>query len=134
MNPILIPVILPLAAALLVLLISDRTRHLKELLAVAVTGVCLVNAVFIITQALFGAPMEFASAWAGSGIAFTLKADRLSSFLLLGLSLFSFVIAVYSYSHERKGGARWFYFNLLVTASFSAGAALADNLVAMLFF
>ena len=134
MNPILIPIILPLASALLILLISEKTRYIKELLTIAVTGICLLSAVSIIASALFGVSMEFASAWAGSGIVFTLKADKLSSFLLLGLSLFSFVIAIYSFSYKQKGNARWFYFNLLITASFSAGAALADNLVAMLFF
>ena len=134
MNPILIPIVLPLAAALLVLLISEKTRYVKELLAIAVTGVTLFSAVSIIIPALFGASMEFASAWAGSGISFALKADKLSSFLLLGLSLFAFVIAIYSFSYERKGSAKWFYFNLLVTAAFSAGAVLADNMVAMLFF
>ena len=134
MNPILIPIILPLASALLVLLISEKTRYVKELLTIAVTGVCLISAVSIINQALFGTVMEFTSAWAGAGLVFTLKADKLSSFLLLGLSLFSFVIAIYSFSYERKGNAKWFYFNLLITAAFSAGAALADNLVAMLFF
>ncbi|MFA7007787.1 MAG: proton-conducting transporter membrane subunit [Elusimicrobiales bacterium] len=134
MNPILIPVILPLASAFLILLISEKTRYLKELLAIAVTGVCLVSSFSILTRALFGAALEFTSAWAGSGIAFTLKADRLSAFLLLGLAVFSFVIAVYSFSYDRKGGAKWFYFNLLITAAFSSGAALADNLVAMLFF
>ncbi len=134
MNPILIPIILPLASALLILLISEKTRYIKELLTIAVTGICLLSAISIIASALFGVSMEFASAWAGSGIAFTLKADKLSSFLLLGLSLFSFVIAIYSFSYKQKGNAGWFYFNLLITASFSAGAALADNMVTMLFF
>lgn len=134
MNPILIPIILPLASAFLILLISEKTRYIKELLAIAVTGVALVSAVSIITQALFGTSLEFTSAWAGGGIAFTLKADKLSSFILLGLAFFSFVISIYSFSYARKGSARWFYFNLLITAAFSAGAALADNMVAMLFF
>ena len=134
MNPILIPIILPLVSALLVLMISEKTRYIKELLAVAVTGVALISAASIITAALFGTSMEFTSAWAGAGLTFTLKADKLSSFILLGLAFFSFVISIYSFSYERKGNAKWFYFNLLITAAFSAGAVLADNLVAMLFF
>ena len=134
MNPILIPIVLPLASALLVLLISEKTRYIKELLSIAVTGAGLVLAFTIMSQALSGASIQFTSDWVGNGLAFTLKADKLSAFLLLGLSLFSFVIAVYSYSYERKGAARWFYFNLLITQAFAAGAVLADNLVAMLFF
>ena len=134
MNPILIPVILPLASALLLLLISERIKNLRELLTIAVTGACFVSAVSILNQALFGTCMEFTADWAGHGLSFTLKADKLSSFLLLAVSLFSFVISIYSFSFGKKGSARWFYFNLLLTAAFSAGAALADNLAAMLFF
>jgi len=134
MNPILIPIVLPLASALLVLLISEKTRYIKELLAIAVTGAGLISAVTISSQALFGALPAFTSDWVGYGLSFTLKADHLSSFLLLGLSLFAFVIAIYSYSYERKGPAKWFYFNLLVTQAFSAGAVLSDSLVSMLFF
>ncbi|OGS06685.1 MAG: hypothetical protein A2270_05320 [Elusimicrobia bacterium RIFOXYA12_FULL_51_18] len=134
MNPILIPVILPIAAALLVLLISEKTRYLKELLAIAVSGVALISAFPVISQALFGTCMEFSARWAGYGIDFTLKADKLSSFILLGVTFFAFVVSIYSFSFEKKGSAKWFYFNLLLTQAFSAGAALADNLVAMLFF
>jgi NADH-quinone oxidoreductase subunit L len=134
MNPILIPVILPLAAALLILLISEKTRYLKELLAIAVAGVAFVSAIPVISQALFGTAMEYSARWAGYGIDFTLKADKLSSFILLGVTFFAFIVSIYSFSFEKKGSAKWFYFNLLVTAAFSAGAALADNLVAMLFF
>ncbi len=134
MNPILIPVILPIATALVILLISERTKYLKELLAIAGTGVALVGAIPALSQALFGTAMEYSARWAGYGIDFTLKADKLSAFILLGVTFFAFIVSIYSFSFEKKGSAKWFYFNLLVTAAFSAGAALADNLVAMLFF
>ncbi len=134
MNQILLPIIIPLAAAALVLLTSDRARYLKELLAIAASGAALAASVLIAGQALYGASPEFSSAWAGYGISFSLKADNLSSFLLLGTAFFSFLVAIYSFSFDRKGNAKWFYFNLLVTQAFSAGAALADNLVALLFF
>jgi NADH-quinone oxidoreductase subunit L len=134
MNPILLPIVLPLSAAALILLISEKTRHLKELLAIAAAGAALIGSVFIAGQALYGTSLEFASRWAGYGIAFTLKADGLSSFLLLGTAFFSLMVSIYSFSFQKKGSAKWFYFNLLVTQAFSAGAVLADNLVAMLFF
>ncbi|HOW90606.1 MAG TPA: proton-conducting transporter membrane subunit, partial [Elusimicrobiales bacterium] len=134
MNQILLPIIIPLAAAALVLLTSDRARYLKELMAIAASGAALAVSVLIAGQALYGASPEFSSAWAGYGISFSLKADNLSSFLLLGTAFFSFLVAIYSFSFDRKGNAKWFYFNLLVTQAFSAGAALADNLVALLFF
>ncbi len=134
MNPILLPIVLPLSAAALILLISEKTRHLKELLAIAASGAALIASVFIAGQALYGISLEFASKWAGYGIAFTLKADGLSSFLLLGTAFFSLLISIYSFSFQKKGSVKWFYFNLLVTQAFSAGAVLADNMAAMLFF
>ncbi len=130
MNLILIPIVLPLAAALSMLLLRERTRYLKETIAVAVSLISLLAAANI-----FLAPPEALSlSWLGSGVAFTLKADGLSAFLLLAVSLFSLAIAVYSFSFREKGQAKWFFFNLLATQAFAAGAVLADNMVAMLFF
>ncbi|MBI4802744.1 MAG: NADH-quinone oxidoreductase subunit L [Elusimicrobia bacterium] len=134
MNLILIPIALPLASAFLILLISEQTRYLKETLALAVSAVCLLGAFLIFTSALFGQPLELIARWAGYGMDFALKADRLSSFILLAVSLFTFLTAIYSFSFEKKGGAKWFYFNLLQSQAFAAGAALSDNLVALLFF
>jgi NADH-quinone oxidoreductase subunit L len=134
MNPILLPIVLPLSAAALILLISEKTRHLKEMLAIAASGTALIGSVFIAGQALYGTSLKFSSNWAGYGIDFTLKADALSSFLLLGTAFFSFLVSIYSFSFTKKGSAKWFYLNLLITQAFAAGAVLADNLVAMLFF
>ncbi len=134
MNPILIPIVLPLVTAFLVLLIAEKTRWMKETLAVAVSAVSLLGAFLLLTTALFGRPLTLEALWVGHGIAFTLKADKLSSAVLLAITLFSFLTAVYSFSFEKKGPAKWFYFNLLITQAFAAGAVLSDNLVALLFF
>ncbi|MBU2573304.1 MAG: NADH-quinone oxidoreductase subunit L [Elusimicrobia bacterium] len=134
MNPILIPIVLPLATAFLILLISEHTRYMKETLAIAVSAVCLLGAFLLLASALFSRQPEFGAQWVGYGMNFALKADRLSSFILLAVSLFTFLTAVYSFSFEEKGGAKWFYFNLLFTQAFAAGAVLSDNLLALLFF
>jgi len=130
MNLILIPIVLPLLAAAALLLISEKTKYLKELLAIGASLVSLLAAADIFLLR----PDPFTCRWLSPSMAFTLRADSLSAFLLLAVSLFSAAIAVYSFSAPRKGPAKWFFFNLLMTQAFAAGAALADNMVAMLFF
>ncbi|MCX5785164.1 MAG: proton-conducting transporter membrane subunit [Elusimicrobia bacterium] len=134
MNLLLIPIVLPLASALLVLLLPEKTKYLKELLTSGVTAVCLLAGVSTLFSALFGQTITLDLPWAGAGLNFTLKADNLSSFLLLSVSFFSFLISIYAFSFENKGGAKWFFFNLLMTQAFAAGAVLSDNLLALLFF
>ncbi|MCM2267314.1 MAG: hypothetical protein NDI60_05990 [Elusimicrobiales bacterium] len=130
MNLILIPIVLPIASALALLFISERTKYLKELLAIGAAVVSLLAAANIFLQP----PPDLTLRWLGSWLAFSLHADNLSAFLLLAVSLFSAAISVYSFSTPNKGPAKWFFFNLLMTQGFAAGAALSDNLVAMLFF
>ncbi|HAT72185.1 MAG TPA: proton-conducting membrane transporter [Elusimicrobia bacterium] len=130
MNIILIPIVLPLVTALALLLICEKTKYLKELLAIGAAAVSLLAA-----ASIFLLPVQSLScAWLGGGITFTLVADNLSAFLLLAVSLFSLAISVFSSSNPNKGPAKWFFFNLLMTQGFAAGAALADNMLAMLFF
>jgi NADH-quinone oxidoreductase subunit L len=129
MNLILIPIVLPIAAALALLLICEKTKYIKELLAAGAAIVSLLAAANIFLQP----PADLVLRWFGSA-SFTLHADNLSAFLLLAVSLFSAAISVYSFSNPAKGPAKWFFFNLLMTQGFAAGAALADNMIAMLFF
>jgi NADH-quinone oxidoreductase subunit L len=130
MNLILIPIVLPLLAGLALLLISEKTRYLKELLAIGASLVSLLAAADIFLLR----PDPLTYRWLGPAMPFTLRADSLSAFLLLAVSMFSTAIAVYSFSAPKKGPAKWFFFSLLMTQAFAAGAALADNMVAMLFF
>ncbi len=130
MNLILIPIVLPIVTALALLLISERTKYLKELLASGAALVSLLAAANVFLQP----PDMLVYRWLGTGGAFTLRADQLSAFLLLAVSLFSAAISLYSFSLPKKGPSKWFFFNLLMTQAFAAGAALADNLIAMLFF
>ncbi len=130
MNLILIPIVLPIVTALTLLLISERTRWIKEVMAAGASLVSLLAAanIFMMQE------QTLSYAWLGGGISFTLVTDNLSAFLLLAVSLFSAAISVYSFSLPNKGPSKWFFFNLLMTQAFAAGAAVADNLVAMLFF
>lgn len=134
MNLLSIPVLLPLAAGLLILAISEKTRWLRELLAIGVTAVCFLAALNALAPALLGQHYQLTLPWLGGGMDFSLKADSLSAFLLLAVSFFSLLVSFYAFSFPDKGKAKWFYFNVLLTQSFAAGAALADSLIALLFF
>lgn len=130
MNLILIPIVLPLVSAVALLFMSEKTRYLKELIAIGAAAVSLLAAVNI----LLIHPEPFHHHWLGAAVSFTLMADSLSAFLLLAISLSSLAVSVYSFSVPAKGSSKWFFFNLLMTQGFAAGAALSDNMVAMLFF
>jgi formate hydrogenlyase subunit 3/multisubunit Na+/H+ antiporter MnhD subunit len=130
MNLILIPIVLPLISALALIFMREQTKYLKETLATGAALVSLLAAVNIFMQP----QLELSYAWLGAGMTFTLKSDNLSAFVLLAISLFSAAISLYSFTLPNKGPSKWFFFNLLMTQAFAAGAALSDNMVAMLFF
>ncbi len=134
MTTNLIAVALPLFSALLLLLISEKTKYLKELLSIGVLLTSLIASGMGLLIASTGAMPSLELQWLGTLSSFSLKADMLSSFLLAAVSMFSLAAAVYSFSMDRKGASKWFYFNLLMTQSLAAGAALSDSLIAMLFF
>lgn len=130
MNLILIPVILPIVSAIALIFMREKTKYLKETLAISASVVALLAAVNI-----FLLPEQVLSySWLNSAITFTLKTDALSAFILLSVAIFSAAVSIYSFSQPAKGPNKWFFFNLLMTQGFSAGAALADNMVAMMFF
>lgn len=134
MTTNLIAVALPFFSALLILLISDKTKYLKELLAIGVLLTSLIAAGLGLMSSLSGIETSLNLEWLGDLSAFSFKADMLSSFLLAAVSMFSLAVSVYSFSMENKGSSKWFYFNVLMTQSLAAGACLSDSLLSMLFF
>ncbi|MCX7698914.1 MAG: proton-conducting transporter membrane subunit, partial [Candidatus Goldbacteria bacterium] len=139
MNPInstpasimMIPIVLPLICAILILFISEKTRYVREFFSVIVTAVSLwaVLKLFEIGEN----NIELAFSWFFSDKLY-FKMDYLSMFLLFSVSMFSFLISIYSISIPNKGNSKIFYFLLLLTQTASAGVVLSDNLLLMLFF
>lgn len=71
------------------------------------------------------------------GIEFKLQADNLSSFILLFLSFFGFLIIIYSLRYCRRMellNLRSYYFYLLLTVGGANGALLSNNLFLLLIF
>ncbi len=130
----LIAVLLPFICALLIILISDKTKYLKELLSIGVLLTSFIAAALGLAYSSGGIQTSLNLEWLGEISALALKADILSSFLLAAISMFSLAVAIYSFSIDKKGSSKWFYFNILMTQSLASGAVLSDSLLTMLFF
>jgi formate hydrogenlyase subunit 3/multisubunit Na+/H+ antiporter MnhD subunit len=128
---LLLPILLPAALAVIFLLIPKGVRLLRELLAVAGSGVLLYYAfVFFSVKTL-----ELRVPWLGMGIDFELRLFHFSSFILLALAGFLVLIALFSTVKMKDAPrVREYYAYLFLTAAFANGAALADNFVPLLFF
>lgn len=128
---LLLPILLPAALAIVLLLIPRRVRLLREILAVAGSSV-LVYLAF----ALFAVKnLELSVPWLGMGIDFELRLFHFSSFILLALAGFLFLIALFSTVKMKDAPrVREFYAYLFLTAAFANGAALANNFVPLVFF
>ncbi|MCX5697137.1 MAG: proton-conducting transporter membrane subunit, partial [Candidatus Omnitrophica bacterium] len=127
---LLLPILIPLAGALLVFIIPKRLRQVTEILALSVTFLSLFLAIW-----LFNKNLSLSLPWAGFGFEFLLRLYHFSAFILLSVAGFGFLVTLYStvFMRERKFRNQ-FYAYLLLTLSFASGAVLADNLVLMLFF
>jgi NADH-quinone oxidoreductase subunit L len=128
---LLLPILLPAALAVVMLLIPKGLRLLREILAVAGSAVLVYYAF-----ALFAVKnLEFKVPWLGMGIDFELRLFHFSSFILLALSGFLFLITLFSTVKMKDSPrVREYYAYVFLTAAFANGAALADNFVPLLFF
>jgi len=129
-NILLLPILIPIIAAILVFLIADRIRFAKE--AISLFAV-LANLVIVIK--LFGCNINYSVPWAGFGMECTLRNYHFSSFITSAIAVFGVLITLYSCAFLRKKGyAKQFFTYLLISIAFSSGAVLADNLIILLFF
>jgi len=125
-HQMILPIVVPLVAGLICLLITGGAHRTRSLLAVASTALTVV-----LIWPLFsggGALLEL-------GTWFSLRVDGLSAFVLLAIAVFSLVIAVYSvgYMSGRQRHREYFTY-LLWTLAASCGAVLANDLIVLLVF
>ena len=142
-NYLLLPILLPLAGAMLVLLLPRAMNALRVPIALLATAGGVVAAWLLFQQAALPdrAALEFVRPWAGFGITFALKLTRLNAFILLAAAAFGFLVTLFSwrFMEGSKGvaarpHAKQFFAYLQITLAMAAGAVLADDLVALLFF
>jgi len=127
---LLLPVVIPAAAAVLIFLVPKNAWAAQNALALLASAGTLALA-----SALFGKDAAFTVRWAGFGMDFDLRLYNFSSFIILAIAAFTFLTAVYSSVFMKDAGRpRQFLGFTLLTAGFAAGAVLANNLVLMIFF
>jgi NADH-quinone oxidoreductase subunit L len=124
-------ILLPAAVAILTLVLPSRIRYLRE-------GIALIGsaASLYLGFALFAVKnLEWRLDWLGKDLKFELRLYHFSSFILLGLAGFLFLITLYSIvkmkDHPR---IREYYFYIFISAALSNGAVLSDNFVPLVFF
>ena len=129
-NILLLPILGPFVAGLLILLVPNRAKFLKEALVFLAAAANL-----FVALKLFGCDLSFFYPWAGYGIEFSLKVYHFSGFILAAVAAFTLLISLYScaFMFKREKG-RAFYSFFLFALSFVNGAVLSDNLILLLFF
>jgi formate hydrogenlyase subunit 3/multisubunit Na+/H+ antiporter MnhD subunit len=129
-HTLLLPILVPLAAGVIALLLRRRFSPIQEAIALVTTVFTLASAAI-----LYNHDKTFALPWAGFGMELLLRLYHFNSFILLAAAGFSFLVVLYCCSFMRDNKhAHQFYSYLLITLAFVNGAVLADNLVLMLFF
>jgi formate hydrogenlyase subunit 3/multisubunit Na+/H+ antiporter MnhD subunit len=122
--PMALPVVFPLLAGLVCLLIPQAASKLRSLLAVLSTVIVLVLAWPLFQQAgTTWDPLPWLS----------LRVDVLSAFILLAVAFFGVVVAVYSvaYMKDRQRHREYFTY-LLWTLGAGCGVVLANDLLFLL--
>ena len=135
MTPLLllIPIFLPLVAALICLLIPEKGngRFGGEILALIVNllGFILAIVLFVSRETnytLLQGPL---------GLEFSLRSYHFSSFILMAVYLFGGLITLYSWSFMVSYNfRRGYYAGILSTVGGAAGVVLANNLIWLLIF
>jgi formate hydrogenlyase subunit 3/multisubunit Na+/H+ antiporter MnhD subunit len=123
-HPLALPVVFPLLAGLVCLLLPDAASRLRAWLAAlaAVLVLMLVWPLFRQAGQLWD-PLPW----------LTLRTDLLAVFILLGVAFYGLVVAVYSigYMHGRPRQREYFTY-LLWTLGISCGVVLANDLLMLL--
>jgi len=134
---LLLPIVLPLAAAVPVVLARGRWGWARVALSMLTTLTGLVCAIvlFRVVQPGFCLQeMRCTVPWAGFGLEFSLRLYPFSAFVLLATGAFALLTVLYAWKFMRgREHLNQFYCYLLITVAMLNGAVLADHLMAMLF-
>ena len=129
-NVLLLPITVPTAAALLILMLPKKFRAAID--AISLFGSFLI---LLLSILLFKRNLSYSMPALGFGIEFSLRLYHFSGFIVLAAAFFVFLITLYSNAFLReKSYSKQFYVYLLLSLAFINGAVLSDNLVSMLFF
>ncbi|MCU0457440.1 MAG: hypothetical protein MUE74_14185, partial [Bacteroidales bacterium] len=123
-------IILPIVAGLILLLIPDKARQLKGILALLVSLVA-----GILTFGIYesGTARFIPDLW-DIGKYLAVRIDNLSRMVVMFISLFAILVLLYSLVYMKVRKIRNYYPWILITLGCSYGAVLADNLLLFLGF
>ena len=129
-NLIYTLIFLPFIAGLLIFAMPKAIRKITGFFTLLITLAGLVISIL-----LFKKDLMFSLPWAGFGIEFSIRLDNFSSFIILAVAAFCFLITLYSITFmKEKNNSTQFFAYLLISLAMTTGAVLANNLVMMLFF
>ena len=123
-------ILLPAVISLLAL----GTRKLGRVCGATALLGAVVN--LVVALKLFMAPETAVHIpWTSWGLDFTLRLYSFSGFIVLAAAGFALAVTLYSLPFmAKRAHSGLFYFQLLLSVAFANGAALADNLILLLFF
>ena len=126
-EPMAWPVLFPVLAGLVCLLIPDSRDRLRGALAVGASAVTVLL-VWPVFRAR-GACPALSVPW------LSLRCDPLAGFVLLAIAVLGLLVGIYSLGYMAgKERLRAYYSSLLLTIGFSCGAVLANDLILLLVF
>ncbi|HOK80845.1 MAG TPA: proton-conducting transporter membrane subunit [bacterium] len=124
------PIIVPAVSGIICFCIPDSLRKLRNAIAL-LSGIVLIWIASLIYRA---GDITYISPWFISTINFSLKSAALGKFIMLWISIFSFLITLYVTEKMTSERLREFTAYLLITTGLACGAVLANSFVLLLFF
>ncbi len=136
MDTILIyPILLPVVAGLICLLIPKRARVMRELLTLVSVLATLFIAIYIFRQAELSLSVPWFNVASQLQISIDLRATPFTRFVLVAAASFALLVVLYSFEYL-SGTSRHqeYHAYLLWALGAAAGTVLAGNLVMLLLF
>ena len=128
-------ILIPIIAALIIWALPKQAALPKAAVMFLGAAITLILAIITFVVNLNAGEAMLSFPWGGFGMDFSLRAYGLSSFVVLAAALIAFLVTLYSVAHMwDKKNAGNFYGFMMLTLGFVIGAALANNLIVLLFF
>jgi NADH:ubiquinone oxidoreductase subunit 5 (subunit L)/multisubunit Na+/H+ antiporter MnhA subunit len=145
MNESVTIITLPLIIGLLLFIFPEKYRTIKGITALMISVITfwltiiiyrsdsqiLTNDSTFIFSVIFSSLHDIIRSSANY---FILNNDDLSSLIILFISLFAFLVLLYSLVYIKEGRVKNYYPYFMITLGCSYGAVLSDNLLLFLFF
>ncbi|HOK26713.1 MAG TPA: proton-conducting transporter membrane subunit [Bacteroidales bacterium] len=142
MNEYFSIIVLPVVAGILLFLVPDKIKTAKGIFSLLISAFTFWLAFKIYNfdeakldlKALLPASLIPASLSPGISSFFAFRCDNLAKLIILFVSLFTFLILLYSLVYVRGGRIKNYYEYFMLTLGCSYGAVLSDNLLIFLTF